>query len=122
LKECGIEKSKQKNQLALDIMEKLGVKFSVFVSTFHSTRFTIGEAWTMPSFSKFIVDFTQERDKLIHMDIIKHSNAHALVVHDGSNSQNPNPKGREMKRHMQIQRRKGTPNHSMIPLVPKVEK
>jgi hypothetical protein len=33
-----------------------------------------------------------------------------------------NPKGKAKKRCMQIQRRKGTPNPSMIPLVPKVEK
>jgi len=33
-----------------------------------------------------------------------------------------NPKGKEKKMHMKSQRRKGTPNPSMIPLVPKVEK
>jgi hypothetical protein len=80
----------------------------------------------MTSLSEFIEDLTHERDKLIHMGIIKAPKAHAFFVHDGNNAQNykSKRKGKEKakKRHMQIQRRKGTPNPSMIPLVPKVEK
>jgi hypothetical protein len=73
-------------------MKKLGPEISVFVSTFHSTRFTAGATWTMPSLSQFIKALTQEQDKLIQMGIIKVPKPHALVVHDGSSSQNPKSK------------------------------
>jgi hypothetical protein len=58
LKDYGIDKSKQEKKLVLTIMEKIGPKFSVFVSTFHSTIFTAGETWTMPSLSQFIEALT----------------------------------------------------------------
>jgi hypothetical protein len=92
LTKCVIDKSKQEKQMALAMMAKLGLEFSVFVSTFHSTRFIVGATWTMPSLSQFIDALTQEHDKLIHMGIIKGPKAHALVLHDGNNSQNPKSK------------------------------
>jgi protoheme ferro-lyase len=61
LTDCGIDKSKQEKQLVLAIMEKLGPEYSVFVSTFHSNRFTTGPTWTMPSLSQFIEALTQSR-------------------------------------------------------------
>ena len=39
LKQCGIEK--KEDQLILSILSKLGPKFSVFVSTFHSGKLTL---------------------------------------------------------------------------------
>jgi hypothetical protein len=42
LKTCGIYKSKQEKQSVLAIIEKLGSKYRVFFSTFHSNRFTAG--------------------------------------------------------------------------------
>jgi hypothetical protein len=56
------------------------------------------------------------------MGIIKGPKAHALVVHDGRTLKILNPNRKEKERCMQSQRRKGTPNPSMIPQVPKVEK
>jgi hypothetical protein len=49
LTDCGIDKSKQEKQMVLAIMEKLGPKFSLFVSTFHSIRFTARATWIIPS-------------------------------------------------------------------------
>jgi hypothetical protein len=60
LKDYGIDKSKQEKQLVLSIMVKLGLEFSVFVSTFHSTRFTARTSLTMASLSQFIEALTQE--------------------------------------------------------------
>jgi hypothetical protein len=42
LKACGVDKSKEEKQMVLTILSKLGPKFSVFVSTFHTVRFTSG--------------------------------------------------------------------------------
>jgi hypothetical protein len=40
LKGCKIDKSTQHNELILSILEKLGSEYVVFVSTFHTVRFT----------------------------------------------------------------------------------
>jgi len=60
LTDHGIEKYKKEKKLVLAIMEKLGPEYSVFFSTFHSNRFTIGPTWTMASFSQFIEALKQE--------------------------------------------------------------
>jgi hypothetical protein len=40
LKACGVDKSKVEKQMVLTILSKLGPEYSMFVSTFHSVRFT----------------------------------------------------------------------------------
>jgi hypothetical protein len=45
LKGCGIDKSNQHNQLILFILEKLGLEYVVFISTFHTIRFTSEATW-----------------------------------------------------------------------------
>jgi hypothetical protein len=42
LKACGVDKCKEEKQMVLTILSKLGLEFSVFVSTFHSVRFASG--------------------------------------------------------------------------------
>jgi hypothetical protein len=84
LKACGVDKSKEEKQMVLTILSKLGLEFSVFVSTFHTVRFTSGATWKMPSLEDFIESLTQEKTKLINMGAIKGPRAHALTVHDGS--------------------------------------
>jgi hypothetical protein len=84
LKACGVDKSKEEKQMVLTILSKLGPEFSVFVSTFHTVRFTSGSTWKMPSLEDFIESLTQEQTKLINMGAIKGPRAHALTVHDGS--------------------------------------
>jgi hypothetical protein len=70
--------------MVLTILSKLGPEFSIFISTFHTVRFTSGTTWKMPSLEDFIESLTQEQTKLINMDAIKGPRAHALTVHDGS--------------------------------------
>jgi hypothetical protein len=84
LKACGVDKSKEEKQMVLTILSKLGPEFSVFVSTFHSVKFTSGATWKMPSLEDFIESLTQEQTKLINMGKIKGPKAHALTVQDGS--------------------------------------
>jgi hypothetical protein len=42
LKACEVDKSKEEKQMVLTILSKLGPKYSVFVSTFHSVIFASG--------------------------------------------------------------------------------
>jgi hypothetical protein len=88
LKAYGVDKSKEEKQMVLNILSKLGLEYSVFVSTFHSVRLASGATWTMPSLEAFIESLTQEQTKLINMGKIKGSKAHALAMQDGSSHQN----------------------------------
>ena len=58
LKACGVDKSKEEKQMVLTILSKLGPEYSVFVSTFHSVRFTYGATWKIPSLEEFIKSLT----------------------------------------------------------------
>jgi hypothetical protein len=49
LDECGIDKSTQEKQLILTILAKLGPKYTVYVSNFHSGRCIFGTNWKMPT-------------------------------------------------------------------------
>jgi hypothetical protein len=84
LKACGVDKSKEENQMVLTIISKLGPEFSIFVSTFHNFIFDSGATWKIPSLEDFIKSPTQEQTKLINMGIIKGPKEHALIMHDGS--------------------------------------
>ncbi|KAH9291034.1 hypothetical protein KI387_044163 [Taxus chinensis] len=81
LKGCSIDKSKEEGKLILSILSKLGLEYSVFVSTFHTVRLTTGATWKMPTLDTFIESLIHEQDKLIKMGTLKNSKAHALVVH-----------------------------------------
>jgi hypothetical protein len=84
LKACGVDNLKEEKQMVLTILSKLGPEFSVFVSAFHTIRFSSGATWKMPSLEDFIESLTQEQTKLINMGVIKGPRAHALTMHDGS--------------------------------------
>jgi hypothetical protein len=58
LKACGVDKLKEEKQMVLTILPKLGPEFSVFVSTFHTVRFTSGATSKMPSLDDFIESLT----------------------------------------------------------------
>ena len=51
LKKRGIEK--EYDQLILSILSKLGLDYSVFVSTFHATRLVVPK-WKIPSLNTFL--------------------------------------------------------------------
>ena len=78
--------------MVLTILSKLGLEYSMFVSTFHEVRLASKATWTMPSLKVFIESLTQEQTKLINMGKIKGSKAHALAVQDGSSHQNQKSK------------------------------
>jgi hypothetical protein len=112
LASCGIDKSKQVDQLILTILAKLGPKYVVYVSTFHSGRYLMGTNWKMPTMDQFIDSLTHEQEKLIHMGLIKDPKAHALTMHDGKGSS-------KQKERRNKTRRRDIPNPSMILQVPK---
>jgi hypothetical protein len=87
LKVCGVDKYKEEKKMVLTILSKIGPKFSLFVSTFHSIRFTSRATWKMPSLEEVIKYLTQEQTKLINMGKIKGPKAHALTVKDCSGHQ-----------------------------------
>jgi hypothetical protein len=86
LKACGVDKSEEK-KMVLTILSELGPEFLVFISTFHSVKFTSGATWKIPSLKEFIESLTQEQTKLINMGKIKGPKAHALTVKDGISHQ-----------------------------------
>ena len=63
-KQCGIERKDEK--MVLSILSKLGLEYSIFVSTFHSGKSYILN-WKMPSLAAFVESLIQEQDKLIQM-------------------------------------------------------
>jgi hypothetical protein len=54
-----------------------------------------GALWTISSLETFIEVMIQEQDKFIKIGVIKKSKVHALVAHDGNNSQHKKYKKRE---------------------------
>ena len=58
LGECGIENSTQYKQLILTILAKLGTKYTIYVSNFHSGRSLLGANWKMPMMAQFIESLT----------------------------------------------------------------
>lgn len=70
IKLCGIDK--KEDQLILFVLSKLGLEYSVFVSTFHSIELAMGAAWKMPPMDVFVDSLTCEQDKLVQMDALSH--------------------------------------------------
>jgi hypothetical protein len=87
LKSCEVDKSKEEKQMVLTILSKHGIELLVFISTFHSVKFTSGATWNIPSLDEFIESLTQEQTKLINMGKIKGPKTHALTVQDGNGHQ-----------------------------------
>ena len=76
LASCGIDKSKQVDQLNQTILAKLGPKYVVYVFTFHSGRYLMGTNWKMPTMDQFIDTLAHEKENLIHMCLIKDPKEH----------------------------------------------
>jgi hypothetical protein len=87
LKFYGVDKYKEEKQIVLIILSKLGLEYSVFLSTFHSISFSSISNWTTHSLENFIDSLTQQQNKLINMGEIKGPNAHALTAEDVSGHQ-----------------------------------
>ena len=63
------------------ILSKLGLEYSVFVSTFHVTKL-ISRSLNIPKLAELMESLTQEQDKLVMMGTIKPSKDQALVSRD----------------------------------------
>ena len=77
LKQCKVEKDD--DQIILAILSKVGLDYSIFVSTFHTRNLTIPN-WKIPSLNAYIESLTNEHDKLVQMGIIKSSKDQALFA------------------------------------------
>ena len=61
-KQCGIKRKDE--QLVHSILRKIGSEYSVFVSTFHSGRYSIPN-WNISSLDSFAKSLIQEQEKLV---------------------------------------------------------
>ena len=69
---------KEDDQLILAILSKIGVDYSVFISTFHAGKLTT-LGWKMPTLNAFIESLISEHDKLVQMGIIRSSREPLLM-------------------------------------------
>jgi hypothetical protein len=60
LKACRVDRYKEEKQLVITILSKPGIELSVFLSTFHSVKFSSRVSWKIPSLEEFIESLTQE--------------------------------------------------------------
>jgi hypothetical protein len=106
LKDCRVDKLKEEKQMLLTTLSKLGLEFSVFVSTFHSIKFTSRATQNMPSLEDFIESLTQDQTKLINMGKIKGPKVHALTVQD-TNHQYQKSKDKEKRKSHAYPKKEG---------------
>jgi hypothetical protein len=59
------------DQLRYVILANLGSEYSIFVSTFHSTREALGVAYTPHYLEVFCDSSIREKDSLLHIQVIK---------------------------------------------------
>ena len=101
LKQCGIKKKEEK--LILLILSKLGPEYSLFVSTFHSSKLAIRN-WQILSLARFMESLTQEKHKLVQMGTIKARKYQALATGVSNPSKGKN-KAKDSKRDKKNQDR-----------------
>ncbi|KAH9316607.1 hypothetical protein KI387_025234 [Taxus chinensis] len=119
LKECKVEK--KDSQLILSILSKLGPEYSVFISTFHAMKATLGSAWKMPSFDSFSSQLIREQDKLIQMGTLK-SKSHALVANKGKKNEKKKETKDQPKKETKTNQPPAKPNTNTSTSEPKVKK
>ena len=86
-------------------MRKLGRKFSMFVSTFHSIILK-NPNWRNPSLNSFLESLIQEQDKLIQMGVIRASTNQALLVGETNNAEARRKQKGKDKRNIKFKRLK----------------
>ena len=75
LKGCNV--SKEEDSLIYGILAKLPPTYSIFVSTFHSTRealLNVGQKYKTPSLDTFCDSLVREQEKLLHLGLVKTGN------------------------------------------------
>eukprot|EP00253_Pinus_taeda_P011674 PITA_11674 len=90
----GVKVKKEDSALINCILTKLGPAYSVFVSTFHSTReafISQGHDYKPPSFDAFFDSLIREQEKLLHLGLPNPGNSSkkALTAQQQLNSKNP---------------------------------
>ena len=65
----------------MTIHSKLGLDYSVFVSTFYATKL-IARTWKMPNLVEFMESLTQDQDNLVMMADVKPSKEKYFVAGD----------------------------------------
>eukprot|EP00253_Pinus_taeda_P028641 PITA_28641 len=90
----GVKVKKEDSNLIYSILTKLGPAYSVFVSTFHSTREAFicqGKDYKAPSFDSFCDSLIREQEKLLHLGLLNlgNSSKKALVAQQQPNLKNP---------------------------------
>jgi hypothetical protein len=121
LKACGVDKSKEEKQMVLTIISKIGLEFSMFISTFHSVKFAFGATFNLPSLEEFIESLTQEQTNLINMGKIKGPKVHALTVQYGRHQYHKSKDKYKRKSHVNM-KKEGYSKPSLDPKVEREEK
>ena len=90
----GVKVKKEDSNLIYSILTKLGPAYSVFVSTFHSTREAFicqGTDYKAPSFDSFCDSLIREQEKLLHLGLLNlgNSSKKALAAQQQPNLKNP---------------------------------
>ncbi|WP_326498022.1 hypothetical protein, partial [Actinobacillus pleuropneumoniae] len=88
----GVKVKKEDSSLIYSILTKLGPAYSVFVSTFHSTReafISQGTDYKSPSFDSFCDSLIREQEKLLHLGLLNLGNSSKKVL---AAQQQPNSK------------------------------
>jgi hypothetical protein len=101
-KAYGVDKYNEDKKMFLTILSKLGLEYSMFVSTFHSVRLTSIATWVIPSLETFIESLTGEKNKLINIGKIKGPKVHAFTMQYGS--------GHQYQKYKDKEKRKSHPN------------
>ena len=81
-KQCGVQRKDE--HLVLSVLSKLGLEYSIFVSTFHFGRASIPN-WKIPSLDAFIESLIQEQYKLVQMGVLQTSKNQALLMSNSNN-------------------------------------
>jgi len=68
LKECEIDN--KDDRCIYVILAKIGTTYSMFVTTFYSTREYIGDSYQKPSLESFCDPLIKEKEKLLHLGVI----------------------------------------------------
>eukprot|EP00253_Pinus_taeda_P026485 PITA_26485 len=90
----GVKVKKEDSNLIYSILTKLGPAYSVFVSTFHSTREAFicqGKDYKALSFDSFCDSLIREQEKLLHLGLLNlgNSSKKALAAQQQPNLKNP---------------------------------
>eukprot|EP00253_Pinus_taeda_P009176 PITA_09176 len=90
----GVKVKKEDSNLIYSILTKLGPAYSVFVSTFHSTREAFicqGTDYKVPSFDSFCDSLIREQEKQLHLGLLHlgNSSKKALAAQQQPNLKNP---------------------------------